>query len=121
MNDRDESTDLWAEVVAAVEFLREVDRPGLTVWEVLDEAVRRWTKPEDDDRSSLSWTDPDPLRAAVEMLLLHVGSAFAYGAVPISTVFTAALRDWLEGARHDRNNGKAFGNELLASVRRHGG
>ena len=118
MNDRNESSDVWAEVVAAVEFLRDGPRPGINVWDVLDDAIRCWLAPESDDRSVGSvWIDPDPLRSSVELLFRQVGSAGGYGALPISSVFTSALRDWLDGVRRDHNDGQSFtvAMDLLAS------
>lgn len=114
MNDQDESTEVWAEVIAAIEFLRQIGHPELTVWNVFDEAVRRWISPDTQDQSDL-WADPDPLRGSIETLFRHVGSAGGYGAVAISTVFTSALIDWLDGARRDHNDGMPFGSRQLGT------
>lgn len=106
MNDRDESTDVWAEVIAAVEFLRDGLRPGLTVWEVLEEAVRRWL--DGDQRAVSAWTDPDRLRSSVESLFRQLGPAGGYGACALSTVLTSALHGWIAEARRDHNEDKSF-------------
>lgn len=113
MNDRDESTDMWAEVVAAVEYLREGVRPTLTAWEVLEEAIRGWLATEDDHRTvELAWTDPDPLRSAIELLFQQIGSAGAYGGVSIATVFASALRDWLDEINGAVNEGMPFSSAI---------
>lgn len=110
MNDQDESTELWVEVIAAVEYLREGPRPGLTVWGALEEATRVWLAQDDHERGgSSAWSDPDPLRAAIELLFRQVGSAGAYGAVSISTIWMSALRMWLDRVSQDHNDGQRFG------------
>lgn len=108
MNDQDESTELWAEVIAAVEYLRECVRPGLTVWEVLDEATVQWTSPGDRSRPE-PFADPDPLRTSIENLFIHVGPAGGYGTETISKVLTSVLIEWLERTRCDHNDGMVFG------------
>lgn len=119
MNDRDESTDVWAEVVAAVEFLRDGPRLGLTVWEVLDEATRCWLLSEyESPAAGSAWTDPDSLRSGVEMLFRHLGPVGGYGAERLGAVLTSALRAWLEVARRDHNDGMAFHSRTLAIFER---
>lgn len=40
--DADEFGGRWRHVASAVEYLAELERPGFTVWDALDEAVRWW-------------------------------------------------------------------------------
>jgi hypothetical protein len=109
MTEQDESTELWAEVIAAVEYLREGPRPGLNVWQALEEGLRFWLAQEGDDASaSAAWSEPDSLRTAVEMVFRQMGSAGGYGTAPLAAVLHSALLGWIEGVRRAHNDGKAF-------------
>ena len=78
--DRRSSSQVWLDVVSAVDYLSRGHRPGLTVYDALEEALR-WhigallagysEYPTEVDRSDLPWDDPDALRTALEQLALH--------------------------------------------------
>ena len=110
MNDRDEYSDVWAEVIAAVEFLREGLRPGLTVWGALNEAIEAWLK--DDLAPSAggppAWTDPDPLQTNLEVMLRTVAGRFIHGSQNIAMVLDAALGSWLDDVRVQCNHNQPF-------------
>jgi hypothetical protein len=71
---------VWLEVAAAVDYLTDTHRPGLSVWDALDEAIRWWTAELVDPRggfparraAELPSADPDPLRSSLEALLTVV-------------------------------------------------
>ena len=70
----------WLDVISAVDYLSRGHRPGLTVYDAVEEALR-WhiaalVAGPDDRRAfaqagDLPWDDPDPLRSALERLVLH--------------------------------------------------
>lgn len=69
----------WLDVVSAVDYLSRGHRPGLTVYGALEEALRWHTAALVEPRgattfaeaSDLPWDDSDPLRSALERLVLH--------------------------------------------------
>src|SRR6056297_2535830 len=103
-NDRRASTSkTWLEIVAAVDYLSRGHRPGFGVWDAVEEALRWYTAylvAGDDDAlaasaaAELPWDDPDPLRTALERLVLHCPPA-ADGDGTSSDAMHAALADWL--------------------------
>lgn len=111
MIDRSESTDLWAEVVAAVEYLREGHRPGLAVWDALTEGIAAWVSdysPAGGNGYSQAWSDADPLRTTLEALLRMCAAPELPGGHSIADVCGAALRLWLDQAREHFNDGRCF-------------
>jgi hypothetical protein len=105
----DSSSACWAEVVAAVEYLAQSERLGITVWDALDEAIRLWAE---------QWfagvgrpaarIEEDPLRISVEVLLRSVASGAIPGGQPLALVLTAALELWLAEMRDEHNQGQPF-------------
>jgi hypothetical protein len=112
----DDDGQVWLEVVSAVDYLTEMHRPGLTVWDALDEAIRWWTAelldPRDgftpSARYELPWHDPDPLRSTIERLLAAVGPADAPGGHPLPDVLRAALAAWVAAMADEFNDGHRF-------------
>lgn len=105
---------VWDEVVSATNYLRELERPGFTVWDAVDEAVRWWIVDHlsiDGDNEAvpdLPWDDPDPLRTVLGELLDIVPSAGAPGGHALAKILDAALLAWL-GRTADRiNDGHSF-------------
>lgn len=120
MIDRSESTDVWAEVVVAVEFFREGNRPGLTVWDALSEGMDMWSSDEwslGPVESVQAWTDPDPLRTKLEMLLRAVADPLQPDGHAVASVLDAALRVWLDHARVRHNDGRSFASEVGDAAR----
>jgi hypothetical protein len=107
---------VWLEVASAVDYLAGTHRPGFTVWDALDEALRWWTAELLDPRDGfpprraleLPWHDPDPLRSTIEALLTVVPPADAPGANALGDVFIAALAAWLAVMADEFNDGHRF-------------
>lgn len=95
------SSDVWAEVVGAVAYVADIERPGFTVWDAVDEAVRWWivdrvsVEGDVDIGADLPWDDPDPLRTTLTTLLETVASSGAVDGHELSAVLDSALRTWL--------------------------
>lgn len=116
-NDRRASTsETWLEVVAAVDYLSRGHRPGFGVWDAVEEALRWYTAhlvAGDDDAlaasaaAELPWDDPDPLRTALELLVLHCPPA-AEAEGTSSDAMHAALSDWLHEMAYEYNDGHCF-------------
>lgn len=111
---RVEYGELWLEVVAAVEYLGATHRPGLSVWDALAEAVRLWeedmSSPGDRGREhcSLPWSDPDPLRTALESLLRVTSPLGTLDGHELPAVIDGALCSWLEVMAAAFNSGRRF-------------
>ena len=72
------SSQVWLDVISAVDYLSRGPRPGLTVYDALEEALRWHTAALiagiDDELAGLAvgqlpWDDPDPLRTALTGLV----------------------------------------------------
>jgi hypothetical protein len=108
---------VWLEAVAAVDYLTDTHRPGFTLWDALDEAIRWWTVEMLDPRDGfparraveLPWADPDPLRSSIEALLDAVPPAESPAAFALGDVLTAATAAWLAVMSDDFNDGHRFG------------
>ena len=109
-------SEVWLQVIGAVEFLAEHDRPGITVWEAVEEAGRWWiadrlNPPEDHDApvvTELPWDDPDPLRTVLEALLSTVPPIGLPGGLTVGDAITAALDVWLGYMSNTYNDGMKF-------------
>ncbi|MGD9797324.1 MAG: hypothetical protein AB7V15_04340 [Acidimicrobiia bacterium] len=77
------------DLVAAVDHLRRGLRPGLTVWDAIDESLRT---------GEPDWDDPDPLRSTLTALLNQPAG-------PIEVEIQAAVRRWVFAAADRYNNG----------------
>lgn len=84
------------DLVAAVDFLRRGHRPGLTVWDALEEAVRTSTGPAIDDDAM--WDRADPLGDSLHRLLDTTSG-------PVAPALQAALRRWITAMADRFNNG----------------
>jgi hypothetical protein len=107
------AADIWAQTIAATSYLADGSRPGLSVWDALEEAVRWWTAAmasdgETTDPDDLPWNDPDPLRTSLDDLMLRVGPAGAPGGHRLSDALTTALRSWLSEMSDRYNDGAPF-------------
>ena len=83
------------DLVAAVDHLRRGHRPGLTVWDALEEAVR-WTLPDLDDEAA--WQTPDPLVHTLHRLLDQADT-------PVARSLQIALLQWVTAMAERYNNG----------------
>ena len=116
MDRRARTSETWIEVVAAVDYLSRGHRPGFSVWDAVEEALRWYTAhlvAGDDDglaamaAAELPWGDPDPLRTALERLVAHHPPADD-GEGTSAEAIDAALTDWLRAMAHDYNDGRRF-------------
>ncbi len=89
----DEAGSLLIQLVAAVDYLRRGVRPGFTVWDAFEEALR-WQLKVDED-----WTATDPLGRVLRMTLGsddHKSIADAFG---------IAVRSWVQASAAIHNDG----------------
>jgi hypothetical protein len=77
------------DLVAAVDHLRRGLRPGLTVWDALEEALRS---------NEPDWDDPDPLRTT-----LHTFLASTNGSLDVEV--QAGIRRWVLATAERFNDG----------------
>jgi hypothetical protein len=77
------------DLVAAVDHLRRGLRPGLTIWDALEEALRA---------GEPDWDDPEPLRTALANLLDRTSG-------PIDLQLQDAVRSWVLVAADRYNAG----------------
>jgi hypothetical protein len=109
-------TEVWLDVVAAVDYLSATHRLGLTVWHAVEEALRWWTfdydTPTDDLPDAafgeLPWDDPDPLRSTLERLLIVVAPLGVTDGYDIAEVLSSALTVWCERMAILYNEGCGF-------------
>ena len=109
-------SEVWLQVLGAVEFLAQDRRPGISVWDAVEEAGRWWiadrlNPPEDHAApvtTELPWDDPDPLRTVLESLLGLVPSVGLPGGVMVADALTAALDVWLGYMSNTYNDGALF-------------
>ena len=87
-----EGGTLLLDLVAAVDHLRRGHRPGLTVWDALEEAVR-WTTSDDDT----VWDTADPLAATLRQLLDQTDA-------PMADTMQGAVRRWVMAMAGRYNN-----------------
>jgi len=115
-NRRPQASETWLEVVAAVDYLSRGHRPGFTVWDAVEEALRWYTAhliAGDDDRlaaiaaADLPWDDPDPLRTALERLVEHHPPA-SDAVMGSAEAIDVALVDWLAAMALEHNDGHRF-------------
>lgn len=106
----------WLEVIAAVDYLDATHRPGLTVWDAVEEAVRWWTATLLDSSTNcflaaanhLPWKDPDQLRTSLERVLEAAAPIGVRDGHSLTDVFDGALRVWLSTMAQSFNDGYPF-------------
>jgi hypothetical protein len=109
-------SDVWLQALGAVEFLAGHHRPGLHVWDAVEEACRWWiadriNPPEDHPvavATELPWDDPDPLRSVLEGLLVSAPPIGLPGGVSFAEALTAALTVWLSYMSNTYNDCQSF-------------
>lgn len=85
----DHATTRLLDLVAAVDYLRRGVRPGLTVWDAIEEALRD---------GEPRWDDPEPLRTALAGLLDRTTG-------PVDKELQAAIRRWVIATADRFNSG----------------
>lgn len=88
------------DLVAAVDHLRRGHRPGLTVWDAIEEAVRWTVSPHDDEPG---WDTADPLAAALRRFLDRADA-------PVADRMQAAIRRWVAAMAGRYNDGRHWPN-----------
>lgn len=110
------TSETWLEVIAAVDYLSRGHRPGFTVWDAVEEALRWYTAnlvAGDDNAlaalaaAELPWDDPDPLRTVLERLVAHQPPSDDGGGTSAEGIHSA-LADWLLAIAHGYNDGHRF-------------
>ena len=114
------SSGQWREAAAAVDYLAEIERPGFTVWDAVDEAVRWWifdhlSVDGEFEQASLDllWEDPDPLRTTLLELFNTVPATGAVDGHVLASLLEAALSVWLDRTSIRINDGRRFGGPQL--------
>jgi hypothetical protein len=100
---RPSTSQVWLDVVSAVDYLSRGHRPGLTVYDALEEALR-WhvdARVTDYDmraavthRHNLPWDDPDPLHTALERIV-HDHPPVTADESPVAAFVHLALAVWV--------------------------
>jgi len=111
--DRPSMGQVWLDVVSAVDYLSQGHRPGLNVYDALEEALR-WhisalVAGDDEsaavgERGHLPWDDPDALRTALEQLALHNPPADDDQSTS-ACAFHSALTHWVRQMADQYNDG----------------
>ena len=106
-----QSIELCREFAAAVEFVAVVERPGLTTWRALAEAVSDWLDIDIDidvGRGRAGSRDEDMLRAVLQQVLGTTPELGAPGGVGIDAILDAAMSAWIDAATERINDGRPF-------------
>lgn len=95
--------DTWHEFAAAVAYVADIERPGITVWDALAEALHHWL----DDRPT---TTPggDELRAVLADVFCRSPEFGAPGGVHLGAILETAMDNWASAASADVNDGRSF-------------
>ena len=108
-------SDDWLQLVAAASYLADLERPGFTVADAIEEALLRWTDaylepidPISHERPEVPWDDPDPLRTTLERLLATVPPGGSYDGQMLVDVLTSAVRAWVHDMAEALNEGCSF-------------
>ena len=106
----EDSSACWTEVIAAVDFLAQSEHLGMTVWDALDEAIRLWADEWFQHGATRrdGWSDADPLRTSIEVLLRSVASGAIPGGQQLGAVLSSALELWLSEMREQHNQDHPF-------------
>lgn len=111
------TSETWLRVVAAVDYLSRGHRPGFTVWDAVEEALRWYTAHlvagHDDALAAvvaaeLPWDDPDPLLTVLERFVEHQPPVADEGEGASAEAINVALTDWLCAMANDYNEGHRF-------------
>ena len=106
------TSQVWLDVISAVEYLSRGPRPGLTVYDALEEALRWHTAALiagiDEEVAAravgqLPWNDPDPLRTALDGLVAHEPAV--EGGPTSDQIMHRALGAWTDQMADEHNDG----------------
>ena len=113
------SSQVWLDVISAVDYLSRGPRPALTIYDALEEALRWHTAAliagVDDGFAALAvgqlpWDDPDPLRTALDGLVAHQPSA-EEGPTSDRTIHSA-LGAWADQMAAEYNDGHRWASPI---------
>jgi hypothetical protein len=107
------TSQVWLDVISAVDYLSRGSRPGLTVYDALEEALRWQTAAliaSIDDLATgavaqLPWDDPDPLRTALDGLVAQPASDDSSTA---DRTIHDALATWTRQMAVEHNDGRRW-------------
>lgn len=98
-------SEVWREFDAAVTYVAEMERPGLTIWQALAEALQDWAP---DGAGLVSNSARDPLRAALTCVFNVTPELGAPGGVSLGSILDSAMQAWSESVSQRLNNGFPF-------------
>jgi len=101
----EQSIEVWTEFAAAVEAVADLERPGLSVWSALAEALAGWL---DDGTLVGSVGCQDTPRSVLQQVLAVTPEVGAPGGVGLDAIFDAAASAWIDDAASRINDGRAF-------------
>jgi hypothetical protein len=113
--DHPSSSQVWLDVVSAVDYLSKGHRPGFTVYDALEEALRWHSLLSIDSYRSesfgpeapeLPWDDPDPLRAVLQQLLSDPPMIDQESTT--ADIVHDALRAWVRRMAERHNDGRGW-------------
>jgi len=93
----DEGGTWLCDLIAAVDYLRRGLRPGITVWDAIEEGLRWHTPSTDHHAAEPAWGDPDRLRSTLTRFL-------GQNPGPANVETQIAIRRWVL-TMADRYNG----------------
>lgn len=103
--ERRPSSEVWREFNAAVTYVAEMERQGLSTWQALAEAVQDWAP---DGARSFGDGALDPLRAALAYIGDVAPELGAPGGVSLGSILDASMAAWSETASERLNDGHPF-------------
>lgn len=113
------TSQVWLDVISAVDYLSRGPRPGLTVYDALEEALRWHTAAViagiDNELAAravaqLPWDDPDPLRTALDGVVAH--EMTIGGGLASDQTIHRALRAWADQMAAEYNDGHRWASSI---------
>jgi hypothetical protein len=101
------AAETWLEFAAAVEFVAEIERPDLTVWTAVTEALSGWIDA-GGTRSANGCPGGDPLRVLLGQIIETTPEVGAPGGAPLDAILDAAMSNWSTMAAQRLNDGLPF-------------
>jgi hypothetical protein len=101
------------DLVSAVDHLRRGIRPGLTVWDAVEEALRWWIADHNGqrhgapDQTEPRWNDPDPLLSTLRALDVAT-TTDPDDSRPVAPILTDAVTTWTQTHADAYNAGYAW-------------
>jgi len=121
---RPSTSQVWLDVVSAVDYLSHGHRPGLTVYDALEESLRwhsAWPVGLHDEESipsdtpELPWDDPDPLHTTLKHLVTDNPPGAEQGATT-STALHESLSHWVRHMSATYNDDRPWAHPQVAEI-----